>query len=505
VSGKVSMKAPYEKLWDPTVWSGGGEINSSELVVEGRTATGVKASGTVGKGVLTITDAALTLEGIPVRAEGTFGLSGKNPFSATVRTTGTDVTDLRKLVPEVEIPAPVAGILETETKVTGTVTPLDFTAAGTVKASKLTLASSTANQVSMKWELTRDRLTISDLKADVFGGSVTGSADVPFDKTKTGKFGVAFKDVDAGTALALVPDFHVRIGGKVTGKVSGEIPPAKPNEPRIGNLDLELTAPRLTVQGIPAEKLVGKAAYKNGGIDYNLEGKTLGGSFEVKGRYPGQKKQLGAPPAGQGKKSDRGSFRLTGADLSRIARDVGISSLAPLGGRVDMHFDFDNDLSDGSGRIEVTRLSWGKTLVARELTAVLLLREGYLELADVNGLVAGGVVRARGRVLLSDTSRNFFSLSITGADAKRLLAPVTDVTNTLQGRVSVVLRGRVGRETRVSGSVTMPTGEIAGIQINDLRIPFELSSSRGGYGRVTVREASGQAGPGRVRGEVTYD
>ncbi len=82
----------------------------------------------------------------------------------------------------------------------------------------------------MKWEMNRERLSISELKANAFGGTVTGSANVPFDRMKAGGFEVAFKDLDMAAASELVPDFPVRIAGKVSGKVGGEIPPAKPNE-----------------------------------------------------------------------------------------------------------------------------------------------------------------------------------------------------------------------------------------------------------------------------------
>src|SRR5262249_1267819 len=152
-------------------------------------------------------------------------------FTATVRTTGTNVTDLRKLVPEIEIPAPVEGVLETESRITGTASPFTFAASGQVTASKLILARTSANQVALKWALTTEQLTVSDPKADVFGGSLTGSADVPFARDKSGSFEVAFKNLDAAAASELVPDFPVRISGKVSGKVTGTIPPAKPGEP----------------------------------------------------------------------------------------------------------------------------------------------------------------------------------------------------------------------------------------------------------------------------------
>ena len=69
--------------------------------------------------------------------------------------------------------------------------------------------------------------------------------------------------------------------------------------------------------------------------------------------------------------ADRGSFRLTGLDLSRVATGVGFRSLAPLGGRLDASFDFENDLSAGTGRITITRLEWGANVISQELVGFL--------------------------------------------------------------------------------------------------------------------------------------
>ena len=295
VSGKADLKGPYKQLSDTTAWTGSAEVTAPELVVAGRAAKGAKLAVGVAKGIVTLKDLSATVEGIPVTATGSLELTGKYPFTAILKTSGTDVADLRKLVPELELPAPVEGVLETETRATGTVSPFVFTAGGTVRTTKLTLAKTPANHVEFKWEATPDRFKLTSLKADVFGGSVSGGADVPFAADKGGSFGLTFKEFDTAAATLLIPDFPVRIAGRVSGTVKGTIDPAKEGQSRVGNLDVDLTAPKLTVQGIPAERLVGKAAVKSGVLEYSLEGKTLGGSFEVKGRYPGQKKKDAAP------------------------------------------------------------------------------------------------------------------------------------------------------------------------------------------------------------------
>jgi hypothetical protein len=294
----------------------------------------------------------------------------------------------------------------------------------------------------------------------------------------------------------------VKVTGAVSGKVAGTIPAANENKGRVGNLSLDLTAPKLTVQNIPAERLTGKATVKDGAIDYALEGKTLGGSFEVKGSYPGAAQKKGNAAPGKG---ERGRLRVTDLDLSQLSRALKVDSLKPLRGRVDVTFDYDNDLMDGAGRVLIRGLRWGDATAGNELAGVLVLREGTLELRDLNGSIAHGQLSARGRVRLHDPARNFVSVSLTHADAKKLLAPVPQLAGTLDGDISVQVRGSFGRTVRGSGTVTFSRGALGSTDLAAIRVPFTYSVSPGGFGRVAVREATTHGGAGRVLGGITAD
>ncbi len=182
---------------------------------------------------------------------------------------------------------------------------------------------------------------------------------------------------------------------------------------------------------------------------------------------------------------------------------MGYRSLAPLRGRVDADFDFENDFSSGSGRVTVTRLQWGEATLTEELSGPLLLRDGVLELPEVTGRVAGGELRARARLRITETSRNFFLVTLNGADSKKLLAPFPEAAGILDGRLTVVLRGQLGSETRLSGTLGMPRGTAAGIQVSDVRIPFDFATTPGGHGRFAVRDVAISAGSGRVHAELT--
>lgn len=522
VTGKAEAKAPYKKIADPTTWTGSALVTSPELVVAKRTAKNAKLSVEVARGTATLKELSATVEEIPVNATGTLELTGKYPFTASLKTSGTNVADLRKLVPEAEIPAPVEGLFDTDTRASGTLSPFAFSAGGTVQATKLTLAKTPANSVEMKWQLTTEQLVISSLKASIFRGTLTGKANVPFAADKTGSFQLDFKDLDVAAATPLIPDFPLRVGGQISGGIKGTIAPAKEGQSRVGNLNVNITAPHLTVQGIPADRLVGKATIKLGILEYSLEGKTLGGSFELKGSYPGQKKKetpAQPTPVGAGWGSgveavrfttqpapkETGSLRLTGVDLSRLAPELGVDALRPLRGRLDITFHFADDLSSGSGRIVLTDVKWSNAIITRELAIVVALRDGILQIDEVNGTVAGGFVRGRAQVRLHETQRNYFSLSIEGAEAKRLLAVIPQAAGMVDGSVTIALRGRVGREMRGSGSVSLTRGTISGVTVSDLLVPFHWATSPGGYGQLAIRGAKMNAGTGTAESDLTLN
>ena len=188
----------------------------------------------------------------------------------------------------------------------------------------MTLGKTTANQLEIKWAATEERLSVPSLAADLFGGTVGGSLEYPFDVKKPGKFDVSFKGVDATAMTALIPDSPVRLTGRVTGSVGGAIAPQSEGASRVGDVSVKLASDKLTVQGIPADELVGTATVTKGVVAFSLQGKSLGGSFDVKGSYPGQKQ-----PAGGG----RNSVQLHGIDLSRLGPVLRSESLSALRGR----------------------------------------------------------------------------------------------------------------------------------------------------------------------------
>src|SRR5262249_16345999 len=81
----------------------------------------------------------------------------------------------------------------------------------------------------------------------------------------------------------------LRLEGKASGKVTGTLPATGGERGFEG--EVELSAPKLRVQNLPAEKLTGTMTYRKGVGEYHLKGELLGGTFDLDGRIP-------PPPAG---------------------------------------------------------------------------------------------------------------------------------------------------------------------------------------------------------------
>lgn len=495
VSGTAEFTAPVDKLNDPTTWVGSADLTAPSLTLFGRTLTDTKAKAAVKGGKLTFSDVATTAEGVPATGSGTLTLSGKYPFTAAVLTKPQEVSELQKLVPELELPVPVRGKLAADATLDGTLNPVALSAKGTVTATEFAVGDTPGDTLSAKFDISPERVKVTDVKAGVFKGSVSGSADVPLVADKAGEFNLKFADVDAAAVATAFPKVPVKLNGSVTGSVAGKLPVAKPGQERAVSADLTLTAPKLIVQGIPTEKLTGKLSLDGTAVKYELEGKTLGGSFDVKGRYPEAKPN-------EPKKEEDGELNLKGIDLRRLSEALRLGDNA-LRGVADLTFQYAGDLSSGNGRYSVRGFGFGGNQIIPEFSGRVRLREGQLELLDVVGPVGASTIRARVRASLSEPTRNSYRVSADRLDVGRLLAGFTDGRPFIDGGVSITARGKLYPEFTAAGTVGMSRGKVAGLSVSDLRVPYTLSVRAAG-GQLTLRDVTGTVGDGRVSGQFEY-
>lgn len=496
VNGNAKVKSDVEKLTDIKSWSGTATLTSSNLELSGRSVQSILIDGKLDQGIFQLTHADAVIEGLPLTSSGQFNLSQPYPFSLKANTKPTETDDFRRLIPEARLPFAASGKLDTASEISGDLQSWKFNASGTAHLTDLKLGSSEGNAASFRWETNSETIQIKDLQAQMFKGSISGSSKIPLNSNEAGTLDVSFKDVDSDALTRLVPDFPVPLSGRITGHVKVEANKKIGSEDYSISSDLELTAPRLTVHGVPAERLAGKVTIVKGVAEYQLEGRALGGTFDVKGHYPSQKKEKNEKP-------DRGHVRLQKFDLSRLAKAIGIEGIKDLQGLVDVSFEYDADFANGSGRFAITGLKWARNSIAENLSGTIQLRNGLLDIRDVTGRIAGGTIRIRARYDLEDSQRNFYTITLDRLDLRRFGQLIYGRPDGNEGEMTLTIRGRPGTSNRGTVTITISSGQLNGLAISDVRIPIDWE---GGHerGQLTIREGIARIGEGRLAINAEY-
>lgn len=504
LSGALDFRLPADKLNSLAAAVADGHLASPGLTAAGRKLGPTRLDLKLRDGVARVTDATSTVEGLPVRGSASVTLSGKYPFEATVTTRPTEVADLAKLAGPGALPVDVRGKVELTAAATGTLSPLAYSLGGKAAAAELVVGTARLDKVSFDYKLTEAALTLSDLKAEAFGGTAAGGGTVPLRETDPGEFSVTLTDLDASALTKAVPSLPLKLDGRVGGTVSGTLPPAEAGKPRAATVAVDVQAPRLRVQGVPTSRLRGKVDYAPGALVYKLTGESLGGTFDLDGTYP-----LAAKP---GDAPGGGAFRLNRVQLRRLAEALDAPGLAPLRGRLYVAVRYRYDAAGrgpfGEGEVRINDFGWselGGTRDRSDLVAPVRVTPEAIDLPDLAGQLAGGVLRGRVRYNLARPDRSYYNLTLDKANADRLLAPFGAGDGFGRAtKLSVQVRGTLGRELRGTGSVTASRAAVAGTDLSDLRVPFEYAVAPGAGGQVTVRDLNAQAAGGRVTGQAVY-
>ena len=260
-------------------------------------------------------------------------------------------------------------------------------------------------------------MKLSDVKAGLYDGKVTGSADVPLAANRDGKMNLRVEDVDVGALVHDVPAVPLRLEGKVSGSVKGTLPAVAAGAARSLDSDIELSSPKLRIENLPADKLTGTVTYRKGAGEYHLKGGLLGGTFELDGRFP-PRPAAATPPA---KPPADSHLRIRGAQLGRLSEALEMRGpLDQLHGRVDVDVDFHLESPDyrpvGTGAFTVTRLRWGDSVMANTVGGGILLEAGELRFRDLRGDLGGGTLHGQIVLRLRELDRSFFNVGVDAAD-----------------------------------------------------------------------------------------
>jgi translocation and assembly module TamB len=534
LSGEVKAHAPLEKVGDPANWRGSAKLETPGLVAYGIPLTKAAASLIVDETHARLDTFAAEIAGLALTGKAELRLQGVYPFSAEVHTGRADLSALNRLGPAFRPPVELAGRAELNGKVSGTLTPLQFETSGDMKANDLVAEGFTLESLSFGWLKDKTGLKFTDIKADLYGGSVSGSAVVPLDAAEAGTANLHVHDLDVKALAKSLPSFPVPVEGKVSGTMAGKLATAQGGQSRTWNAEMNLTAPQLRVQGIPAEHLKANLESHGGKATYNLQGETLGGTFTLKGDLPmtakkkKKEEKKSDRPLGQGgpdllpvvalaqqpraeNVAGQGRFELHNALLSRVWAAYRITGeLARLNGRFSIVLDYQlaeqTFTPSGHGTFRIVNIRWNDETLANNLQGEARLTADDMRLYNVVGDVAGGQCLASFGFGLEVRRASHFQIALQQMEATRLSILMPAMAGHISGPVDLNLQGRIGREWDGGGGVTLAHGQVYGMDVTEWRLPFTFRFSPAqSSGEVNVRDSHARLAQGRARFESTMN
>jgi hypothetical protein len=507
VSGSADLRVPSDRLRDLSTWQGSAKLKSGKVSAFGLALTDAGATARVGKGLLTVRDVTAKLEGASVTGSGEAKLTAPYTYEGKLELPKGDLASLKHLSPGLRPPVAVAGQFGITAEVNGTLSPFTAKLSGSgtghdVKVEKVNVAS-----LRFRWAPVGESLKLTDINATLYGGEVTGSADVPLDAKTDGKVDVRFTDVDVGGLVGDIPAVPLRLEGKAGGSIKGTLKAAPAGGERTFDADVDLSSPRMRVQNLPTEKLTGTFSYHNGSGEYHLKGGLLGGTFDLDGRIP-PRPAAGGQPAKPERPNDS-RLRIRGVQLGQLGQALDArGALDQLRGQVDLDVSFRLEGPDytpvGTGEFRLTRLRWGLQDIAESVRGDVVLTEGEMRLRNLSGAIAGGTLRGQVVLRLYRPGRSFFDIGIDGADAAQVLAPWPALAANVSGTLSGRLRGTWGRHWTGGGNVVLTRGKVIGIDVTELRLPlrFDYVPARG-RAQIDIEDTGATVARGRVSGRAS--
>jgi translocation and assembly module TamB len=506
VSGLLSVEAQAEsradRLSDPKTWSASGRAESARIIYRGTTLDAASATFRVADGTLYVPDLAAQLAGKPLKAGVRVGLAAPYDLDASLDVAGWEIADVLAFIPTAPKPAPAAGTLTARAEAKGTLSPRDLRSDGRGRIDRFRAGPVPLGDVPFRWETKGDVIAVTVADARPFGGRLSVEATVPTTGGKPIEGRADVADLDTAALAAAVPGGGLTLGGRASGRLGFVLPPSGPSGFGPLKANVKLSAPDLTVQGIPAKGLEASLQVRDWRLSYDLFAESLGGRVKLKGDIP-----LAATSR---PKEANAELRAVGFDLAGVWPALGMGgALAHLEGlgAIDANLRAGVPAFDlrARGIAEVRDLRWGRAYPLGWVRGEVALTPAGWRIDPLGGELWDGPVRgsAWGQTPRRGPRRAGFDLEADRVDLTRLLAVSPALAKMVQGFGHLKLSGRLDEVLHANGEMLVDRGRVYGLPLASLRAPTELAYTPAtGQGTLDVRRWSTRLAGGQASGDA---
>jgi hypothetical protein len=515
LSGVVEASVPSDRMRDPAAWEASADLTSPWLRSAGLTMTGASLRAAVARGTATLTDLHGRVAGGSLAGSGDMGLTAPYPYQSRIELLDIDAAALALLAPAYRPPVTALGSIVLDADLRGSLQPLTVAASGKASAQRLRIEGMSADSVHFDWAEKGREISLRNIYAQLGDGTIKGTATVPLAQTQAGEANLRLHEVNIENLLEAYPSFPVRVAGKVDGTVRGTLTAARAGGSRRLTTQIELGAPQLRIQGIPAQRLGGSIDYRGGAGEYQLQGETLGGRFRLEGKLPPPRPAavpepaIDAPAKAPAAAPPDGRLQIEGVRLGRLWDAFGWEDVMRLRGIIAVDLPFRYEGPDrrpvGQGTFRIAELRWDGEDRADAIQGDLRLDGDRLELCNVTGALGEGLIGAHVVLPLARGRGGSFNINLTQVEASRLLKSWPDIGEPIQGPLDVSLRGTIDGVLRGGGTIVLTRGRVLGVEVSEWRLPVQFSlAPRWGDGQLRVSDTSAAIAHGRAMGRAYF-
>ncbi len=508
----LQAQADLSAASDPAGWSASGTGESQEIRYKGAALDRVKVKFGLKNGQLEVSELTALLRDRPLRARVNFDLKPPRTFQGIVDVAGWDIAEILAWVPGTPRPAPVAGSLSARAEASGTLEPFQVKTDGHGSFERFQAGPVALGTMPFQWTTQGDSVALKVTDAHPFGGRVTAEASVPLTGGRPIEGSATVVGIVTAARSASIPNGSLKLSGRAGGKVTFTIPA----DVKRLDADVQLAAPDLTVQGIPAEKVKATVGAHNGKLAYEVWAESLGGILRLNGDFP-----LGSnSPSNDKPNFADGELRAVGFLLDRVWKTLGISgAVLRLTGRgaidANLRAVLGGPMSGlyAHGIAELRDLRWSDSPALGRLRGIVVILPDAWRVEPISGDLLGGVVSGLlwGSGLESvdpagPRRQVGFNLRLDRAPLPIVaeLAPALRSVK-LQGFATLRAAGTIGEDLRASAELDLPRARIAGLVLTELKVPATLTTTAGsGSAVLQVRRYTARLVGGLVHGDALF-
>jgi hypothetical protein len=454
-------------------------------------------------GTLTAPGIAAVMDGQPVQARLTFDVQAPWSLVVDVKATRFQAQRLAGLPYLEALAGRLSGLADTESRVTLAFSPFDFDVGGMLVVDAVGFDQLEIERLSGRYRVRAASLTLTDVAASLYGGSLSGNAAIPFDDALPGSARVIWNDVEVGQVITETLRPPTPLAGTTSGHASVNMPAGQLANPVAWGVDAQVELPDMRARRRPVASVTATLSQRDGRLHYSADGMVVEGCLTLEGNRPAELPASGFAALG------RARLALRGASIG-VVREL-IAAPDSTGPAVDGRFDIQlNSQSTPqswawTSSVSTSSITLGDLVLTPGIQVRAAGNEAGITLQQASGRFAGGDLAGAGQWGFGEKQPRAFQVRLRRASLEQLQALAwSDTDAVATGNVDLDLRVRPGAVWRIQATTFASRAIVGGLALRNVGVPLDIAwSPLTGQASVSTTSAQLSLAGGRLTGRLT--